>query len=140
MQSITSKEFMEKINSGKLKSSGHIFGKVKKSDSPSEVSFAFKAEKLEWIRIPSGMINHVHVIKTFTMDGEDVALVKIKLNEPENKEAKVLYDLLSVLGEKMMKWHMKKMMMWGMGSEMKKDNHGCEHHHCGCHHGMGMHG
>jgi hypothetical protein len=135
---ISAKEFAEKINSGNLKSSAHIFGKVKKSENKNEVLFAFKAPELHWMPLPVSMIEHVHVIKSFKIADEDVSLVKIKLNQPSDKEAKILYDLLAGMSEKMMRlWEMKKMMMgehkWGghehEGYQKYRGRHSCHHHH-----------
>jgi hypothetical protein len=131
------KEFAEKINSGNLKSSAHIFGKVKKSGSKNEVLFAFKAPELHWMPLPISMIEHVHVLKSFKIEDEDVSLVKIKLSEPSDKEAKILYDLLAGMSEKLMcLWKMKKMMwkgMHGYGHEHKG------HHEHSCHHSWRHH-
>jgi hypothetical protein len=132
------KEFAEKLNSGNLKSSAHIIGKVKKSESKNEVLFAFKAPELQWMALPVSMIEHVHVIKSFKIENEDVSLVKIKLNQPSDKEAKVLYDLLAGMSEKLMRlWEMKKKMMWSEhkcgheheGHHQFEYHHSCHHHH-----------
>jgi hypothetical protein len=135
---MSAKEFAEKLNSGNLKSSAHIFGKVKKSESKNEVLFAFKAPELNWMPLPISMIEHVHVIKSFKIGDEDVSLVKIKLNQPSDKDARVLYDLLAGMSEKLMRiWMMKKKMMMG---EHKCGHVGHdEHHKYGCHHSWHHH-
>jgi hypothetical protein len=125
MEAINSKDFLEKLNSGSLHSTAHIIGKAKKGEKKDEILFAFKAKHLDWIAIPGSMIEHAHIIKTFKMDGEDVCFVKMKLVEPENKEAKILYNILRVAGEKIME-------MW-LGHE-GGSGFGMHSHSCGCHH------
>jgi hypothetical protein len=110
-EKISSNDFIEGINSENLKPASIIFGKVKKSDKDSEVLFAFKGDKSNWTRIPANMIEHAHLIKSFTCKDEKISLVKIHLKIPSDPEAKVFHDLLSSLQAKVMKWHMKKMMI-----------------------------
>jgi hypothetical protein len=137
MEPISSKDFLEKLNSGNLKSEVHLFGKAKKSDKESEMLFAFKSKKeLHWIRIPGSMIDHAHLLKSFTIEGEPVSLVKLRLKEPKDAEAMVLYKLLGELSEKMMMIWKKKMMMdmdsgmhWGGWKGMKKGGCGCGSSH-----------
>jgi hypothetical protein len=128
---IPAKDFIEKINSGNFKPEPVIFGKAKKSDKDSEVLFAFKGDKSNWIKIPASMIEHGHLLKSFTCEGEKVALVKIHLKSPSDSEAKIFHDLLSALQAKVMKWHMKKMMLGESGwGEMQ--NKWPMTGHCGC--------
>jgi hypothetical protein len=127
---IPAKDFIEKINSGNIKPEPILFGKVKKSDKDSEVLFAFKGDRSNWIKIPAGMIEHGHILKSFTCEGEKMTLVKIHLKTPSDSEAKIFHDLLSALQAKVMKWHMKKMMMgeseWGdMKNKWSMGNCGC---------------
>jgi hypothetical protein len=110
-EKMSSKDFMERLNSGNLNPESILFGKVKKSDKDSEVLFSFKSDKGNWTRIPANMIEHVHLIKSFSCEGEKVALVKMHLKSPSDPEAKIFHQLLSALQAKVMKWHMKKMMM-----------------------------
>ncbi|MGZ3918885.1 MAG: hypothetical protein ACXVC7_01260 [Bacteroidia bacterium] len=132
-EKISSQEFIERLNSGNLNPESMIFGKVKKSEKDSEVLFAFKGDKSNWIKIPADKIDHVHLIKSFTCAGEKMALVKIHLKKPADADAKLFHDLLSALQAKVMKWHMKKMMMCGCGSgEMKNNPESHYGHHSGC--------
>jgi hypothetical protein len=112
MEAIPSKEFLQQLNSGSLKSAAKIFGIVKKADDPANLQFAFKGDKSNWITIPGAMIDHVHILKTFSCEDETMTLVKMRLKEPSDPEAKVLFELLTGLAHKVHEfWMMKKMMM-----------------------------
>src|SRR5256885_8378988 len=104
MKEIEAKEFLDMLNSGNIKTGAHIFGLVKKSEKPSELLFAFKWAKENWISIPETMIDHVHIIGEFTVEEEKYTKVKIRLKEPANAEAKILHSLLAGLS-----WKLKKM-------------------------------
>src|SRR5574337_231395 len=110
-------EFLDRLNAGTLKTGVILFGKAKKSDKKGEMLFAFKWDMSNWIRIPAALIKHVHALKTFEMEGEKIAVVKIHLEEPSNGEAKVFYDLLAPLSEKLKMIWIKKMMMMGKGMQ-----------------------
>src|SRR5581483_6103524 len=138
MGEIQASDFLAQLHDGKLRSTAHLFGLVKKSDNRSELLFAFKGESLDWIKIPESMIDHVHMIRKFHFEGECVAKVKIALKEPPTAEGRVLYDLLSGLSHKvsMMKEMMKKDDK-GKESRTQMGHCGCRsgmHHRCGEHH------
>ena len=129
-EKLSSKDFLERLKSGKLDPESIIFGKVKKAESDSEILFAFKGDKSNWIKIPADKIEHVHLIKSFTCGGEKMALVKIHLKAPADPEAKLFHQLLSALQNKVMKWHMKKMMM-GYGEAEQSEKKYTSEGHCG---------
>src|SRR4051812_29218642 len=114
-EKLDAKDFLERLNTGNLNPESIIFGKVKKSEKKDEVLFAFKGDKSNWINIPANKIEHVHLIKSFTSEGEKMALVKMHLKSPSDADAKLFLQLLSALQAKVMKWHMKKMMMGAGG-------------------------
>jgi hypothetical protein len=133
-EKLDSKDFLERLNSGNLNPESIIFGKVKKSEKEDEMLFAFKGDNSNWISTPANKIEHVHLIKSFTCEGEKMAFVKIHLKSPSDAEAKLFHQLLSALQAKVMKWHMKKIMMmmgfdgsYGSGNMKYKSEGRCGH-------------
>lgn len=94
METLTSKEFIEKLKSNSLKQSTCIKGIVKNSEKDAELLFKRKGDSA-WITMPSSMIESVKVIKTFTKENETFVVVKLQLKTPTTPEGKVLFELLS---------------------------------------------
>jgi hypothetical protein len=130
MESLSNKEFFEKLKTNHLKPAFALMGIIKKSDKDQEVMFTSKHDFHHWIAIPSSMIESVKVIKSFSSAEVNYTLVKLHLVPPTNPEAKTLFDLLTLLVPK-------KMCHEGGSGGMNK-SHGMEHGHCG--EGKSMHG
>lgn len=94
MEKLTTKEFIEQLNSNSFKQTFGIKGIVKKSGNDTEVQFAFKGDFSKWHSIPSSMIESVVVIKTFVKAGETYVVAKLTLKAPTSPETKVIYDML----------------------------------------------
>jgi hypothetical protein len=93
MENLSTKEFIDQLNSNTLKSTFGIKGIVKKSGKDSEVLFTHKGDMGNWHIIPASMIDSVTVIKTFVKEGETYAVAKLRLKTPTSPETKVIYDL-----------------------------------------------
>jgi hypothetical protein len=130
MESTSTKEFLDKLNSGNLKPPAKLIGIAKKSGKESELLFAFKHDLSNWITIPESMIESVTVLKNISDKDNALLLVKLKLKPPSTPEAKILFDLLSILSAKVnrylkIKW-LKEMMF---GEEMQgSSTHGHYEH------------
>ena len=96
MESLTSKEFFEKLKNNDLKPASILMGIVKKSESDKELMFASKGNLKHWTAIPATMIEAVKVLKNFTHEEINYTFVKLRLQAPTNPEAKVLFDILMV--------------------------------------------
>jgi hypothetical protein len=95
METLTSKLFFEQINSNSLKPSFTLKGMVKKTDDDSEVLFARKDDLMNWVKIPSFMIESVDIIKTYLTDNQIKAFVKIHFKTPTSIEGEVFFKLLT---------------------------------------------
>ena len=150
MESLSSKEFFDKLKSNTLKPSFVLKGIVKKSGKDSEVLFTRKGDFTKWVAISSDMIESVNVLKTFTKGNETFIVVKLHLKDPSTPEGKVLYELLSAEGREEKGsdesgWNKHSAGKCSCGSKHHEgeeghvcphcgcshDNHGCT---CGCHH------
>ena len=113
-----------------------------------------KHDLSNWVRIPQAMIESAYVLKSIPGDEETLTVVKLHLKTPSDEEAKVLFDLLSILSAKVnkfhkMKWMKKMMMMGGVSCGCNSSMHGGDHekfagmkHDCGHMHmekGMACH-
>jgi hypothetical protein len=99
MESITTKEFLEKLKINNLKPAFVLKGLVKPSEKESEILFSQKQDILHWITIPASMIESVTVLKSLPNRYEPSAFVKLRLKSPSNPEANVLYELLMSMRE-----------------------------------------
>lgn len=95
METLTSKLFFEQINSNSLKPSFTLKGMVKKTEDESEVLFARKDDLMNWVKIPSFMIESVDIIKTYLSDDQITAFVKIHFKTPTSIEGEVYFKLLT---------------------------------------------
>jgi hypothetical protein len=95
MESLNTKEFLEKLNAGTLKPSFSIKGVVKKSAKADEVLFAPLWNKSQWAKIPAAMIGSVYVLADIAGDDGPATLVKLHLKPPTTDEGKTLFELLS---------------------------------------------
>ena len=94
MDTLTTKEFFEQLNSNTLKQPLILKGIVKKSEKDSEVLFTAKADS-GWVAIPEAMIESVKVMKIHNMEGCSLAEVKLLLKTSTTPEGKMLAELLS---------------------------------------------
>ena len=94
MESLNTKEFLEKLKTNTLKAGLKLVGIVKKSDKDDEVQFASKQNPTHWVTIPASMIESVVVLKEIHWSDTNYTLVKLHLKTPSNAETKTLYDLL----------------------------------------------
>jgi hypothetical protein len=94
MESLNTKEFLEKLKTNNLKSAFVLKGFVKASDDDSEILFTQKWNRLNNVSIPTSMIESVVVLKSILDKEEPSAFVKLFLKVPANPEAKTLYKLL----------------------------------------------
>jgi hypothetical protein len=132
MEALTTKELFEKLHSDNLKAPSALLGIIKKSDKQSELLFTFKHDSSNWVRIPQSMIESAYVLKDIPGNEDKLTLVKLQLKTPSDGEAKVLFDLLSVLSAKMnkfhkMRWMKKMMMMGGVSCGDSSSMHDCGH-------------
>jgi hypothetical protein len=142
METITSKEFFDQINSNSLKQATYLKGIVKKSDDKSELLFTRKGDFKNWIKIPSSIVDSVKVLKIFVKENETFVVVKLQLKTPSTPEGKVLFELLATL-EKCNGDNKAECSHCGSAKEGKSCGCSChhEHHHeaghycqyCGCH-------
>ena len=95
MESLKTKEFLEKLKTNTLKAGLKLVGIVKKSDNENEVLFAGKHNFSHWVAIPASMIESVTVVKELHWGDASYTLVKLHLQTPTNPETKILYDLLA---------------------------------------------
>ena len=95
METLTSKLFFEQINSNSLQPSFTLKGMVKKTDDDTEVLFARKGDLMNWVKIPSFMIESVDIIKTYLSDNQITAFVKIHFKTPTSIEGEVYFKLLT---------------------------------------------
>ena len=95
METLTSKLFFEQINSNSLQPSFTLKGMVKKTDDDTEVLFAKKGDLMNWVKIPSFMIESVDIIKTYLSDNQITAFVKIHFKTPTSIEGEVYFKLLT---------------------------------------------
>ena len=95
METLTSKLFFEQINSNSLQPSFTLKGMVKKTDDDTEVLFARKGDLMNWVKIPSFMIESVDIIKTYLSDNQINAFVKIHFKTPTSIEGEVYFKLLT---------------------------------------------
>lgn len=123
MESLTSKEFFEKLKSNNLKPAFALVGIVKKSEKENEILFAAKGNFSHWTAIPAAMIESVKVIKSFKTQEISFTLVRLSLHAPGNSEAKVIFDLLTAFVPAEMHHEC------SCGEE--KFMYGMEHSHCG---------
>ena len=104
MEAMTSKDFFEHLNSNTLKSTYYLKGFIKKSDDQSEVLFARSGEMINWVKIPSFMIESVDVLKTYSQNNEILGLVKIHFKIPASIEGEIFYPLISSMERGDSKW------------------------------------
>ncbi len=135
---ITSQEFFEQLKTNTLKPVFTLKGVVKKSDKDNEVLFAKKGDLLNWVKIPSTMIESAHVLKNFSKEAETFTVVKLHLKTPATPEGKTLYELLTLFGkeetcEGKFDWK-NKMNKFGHCGMHKEPEHVGHHCGCGCHH------
>lgn len=142
MESLSSKEFLELLNTNSLKPSFTLKGIVKKSEKESEVLFARKGGFQHWVPIPASMIESVTVLKTFSKENEVYTVVKLHMKTPTTPEGEVLLKLISSdeiedVSEEKCGWKNRLMGRCGcFGMRSKLFGGGCTHHHFenGCHH------
>jgi hypothetical protein len=142
MESLSSKEFFEQLNTNNLKPSFTLKGIVKKSAKDSEVLFTKKGDFEHWVSIPASMIESVTVLKTFSKENETYTVVKLHMKTPTTAEGEVLLKLLSSnemeeMTEEKCGWKNRLMGRCGCsGMRGKLFGRGCMHHHFGggCHH------
>lgn len=127
METFTSKEFFEQLNTNTIKQSLGIKGIVKRSGKDSELLFKRKGESSNWIAIPSSMVESVKVIKTFAKENETFVVVKLQLKTPTTPEGKVLFELLSSVEKSCSENKLK-------GGKFSKEGYGGHTCGCGCHH------
>jgi hypothetical protein len=137
MESISIKDFVEKLNTGSITQPSKLLGLVKKSDKESEIQFAFKHDMTNWISIPTSLIESVSIIKNISGSDSRMVLAKVHLKEPLSAEAKILFTLLSSLSDKVNKYYKKKWLKEMLMGE-SCDKHELFHHHC-MHKGMEGH-
>lgn len=94
MESLSTKDFLEKLNTNNLKPGLAVVGIVKKAENKAEVMFASKNDFSHWMEIPVSMIGSVNVLKNISWEGNNFTLVKLHLNKPTDAEAKILFELL----------------------------------------------
>jgi hypothetical protein len=145
MESLKTKEFLDKLKTNTLKPGLKLVGLVKKSDKEDEVLFASKHNFHHWVTIPAAMIESVVVLKNIQWGDASYTLVKLQLQTPTNPETKILYDLLAATSDDDSHLH----GIFGMGSKlMHKFWHGhgeghcqcnghCHNPNCPCHHNEG---
>jgi hypothetical protein len=130
MESLKTKEFLEKLKTNSLKPGLKLIGFVKKSDKDNEVQFASKHNFHHWVTIPAAMIESVTVLKNFAWGDNNYTLVKLNLQTPTTPESKTLYDLLAATHHDESHLH----GLMGVGSKlMHKFWHGHGEGHCHCH-------
>ena len=94
MESLNTKDFLEKLKNNSFKSTFSLVGIVKKSDKDNEILFAGKHNFNHWVAIPASMVESVTVLKSIPWGNNQYTFVKLNLNTPTNPETKTLYDLL----------------------------------------------
>lgn len=99
MKIINSKDFFDQLNSDTIKPLITISGYVKKSDDKNELYFSHLNDGINWIKIPSLMIDSVKIL-SYNYDelslGEKQIMATLYLYEPTNKEAKILFELINL--------------------------------------------
>ncbi len=142
MESLSSKEFFEQLNTNSLKPSFTLKGIVRKSSKDSEVMFNKKEDFEHWVAIPAHMIESVTVLNTFSKNSEIYTAVKLHMKTPTTPEGEVLFKLVTsdeikAMPEEKCGWKNRLMGRCGCsGMRGKMFGCGCAHHHvgCGCHH------
>jgi hypothetical protein len=139
MESLKTKDFLEKLKTNNLKPNLKLIGIVKKSDKEDEVLFASKHNFHHWVAIPASMIESVVVIKNIPWGEANYSLVKLNLQAPTTPESKTLYDLLAATHHDESHLH----GIFGMGSKLMHKfwhEHGeghchghCNNPNCPCH-------
>lgn len=137
MQTMSSKEFFEQLNSNSLKTPIFVKGIAKKGEKLTEILFRKKEDSSEWITIPSSLVEEVKIIKTFKKEEQTRAVVKLQLKTPATPEGKILMELLASSNGDMEK---KSKCQGGnghegsgYGSHGECQHHGCKNCSCGCH-------
>ena len=128
MESLNTKEFLEKLKTNTLKASLKLVGIVKKSDKDDEVHFASKHNPTHWVAIPVSMIESVTVLKELNWGDTSYTLVKLHLQTPTNAETKTLYNLLAATASE--GYHHEAFA--GIGNLMHKFWHSHTGSHCRC--------
>jgi len=137
METLTTKEFFEQLNSNTLKRPLVLKGIVKKSEKDSEVLFTSKGDYTGWITIPASMIESVKIIKIHTKEGASMAEVKLLLKAATMPEGKVLTELLSSAEQyNCNECNNHKAEHCGNGGDDICSHCGChkDEHHCKCGH------
>jgi hypothetical protein len=138
METLTTKEFFEQLNSNILKQPFILKGIVRKSEKDSEVLFTSKGDCTGWTAIPASMIESVKVIKTLNKESTSMAEVILHLKAATTPEGKVLADLLSSAEQcNCNECNIHKSEHYGNAGGDNVCNHcGChrDEHHCECGH------
>ena len=94
METLTPKDFTEKLNANAFKSLFTLQGFVKKSDAAAEILFTQKNTGENWIKIPTTIIDSVLVLKIFESADQTNIIVKLQFKEATTSEGIVFQKLL----------------------------------------------
>jgi hypothetical protein len=99
MKLFTSKDFFDQLNTDSIKPLITISGFVKKSEDKTKLYFSLQNDGINWIKIPSLMIDSVKILSynydEFSLSEKQI-MATLYLNEPTNKEAKILFELINI--------------------------------------------